>query len=243
MAEIRVVRTVAATGALVLLATLSTAARAPRQAPSPQPAAVASQSAVLKQYCVTCHNSRAKVGGLVLDTLDVAKVGDHADVWEKVVRKLRGGVMPPVGSPRPDKAGYETLTAWFEGELDKASAANPNPGRRDTFHRMNRAEYRNAVRDLLDLDVDVETLLPSDDGSYGFDNMAGVLRLSQSVMERYLAAAHKIGRAAVAPPATPVAEMFKLSPEMSQNDRAEGLPFGTRGGALLHYNFPQDGEY
>ena len=215
------------------------------QAPSSPtaPASPASPRALIDTYCVTCHNTRAKVAGLALDAADVTDVGAGVEVWEKVVRKMRGGVMPPPGRPRPDKAAYAGLVSSLEADLDRVAASHPNPGRVDSFHRLNRAEYRNAIRDLLALDMDVTELLPADDASYGFDNMAGVLKLSQSVMERYLAAAGKIGRMAIDPPATRVAETFKINPEMSQENRADGLPFGTRGGALLHYTFPQDGEY
>ncbi len=183
------------------------------------------------------------MGGFVLEGKDPRQAGKDAQIWEKVVRKLRAGVMPPVGRPRPDEAAYEQLTVEIETALDRASAQAANPGRVDTFHRLNRAEYRNAIRDLLDLDINVSALLPSDDASYGFDNMAGVLKLSPAVLERYLAVANKISRQAVNPPDTPVAETFKVSPERSQNDRQEGMPFGTRGGGLFKYHFPRDGEY
>ena len=147
-------------------------------------------------------------------------------MWEKVVRKLRGGVMPPVGAPRPDAATYDALAASLERTLDRAVTAKPNPGRVDTFHRLNRAEYRNAIRALLALDVDIDEMLPSDDASYGFDNMAGVLRLSQALLEQYLAVAGKISQLAINPSATPVTDTYKVSPERSQNDRLDGLPVG-----------------
>ena len=239
------VRTFLVTALAVVCLTGVAVAESPQSASS-LPVTTASaeaQRALLDQYCVTCHNARLQTGGLALEGLNVGRAADQPELWEKVVRKLRGGVMPPIGRPRPEKAAYDGLAVWLETELDRGAAANPNPGRRDTFHRLNRAEYGNAVRELLALDVDVTSLLPADDASYGFDNMAGVLRLSQSVMERYLSAADTISRSAVAPAATPVAETFRLSLERSQYDRADGMPFGTRGGALLHYKFPRDGEY
>jgi len=206
-------------------------------------AGTAADRALLDRYCVTCHNSRARTAGLALDALDGSQPGAQAETWEKVVRKVRGGVMPPPGQPRPDT---ETLLAFveaLEAGLDAAAAKNPDPGRVPTFHRLNRAEYMNAVRDLLAVEIDVHGLLPSDDASYGFDNMAGVLGLSPAVLEQYLAVAGRVTRAAVNPPPTAVTETFKVSPELSQNERVAGLPFGTRGGSLFRYTFPRDGEY
>ena len=223
-------------------------AAGPRQQASEaaQPSAAAAR-ALLDRYCITCHNDAQRRRGSIpisLQAVDVADVGADADVWERVVRKLRAGMMPPAGRPRPDRAAHDGLVAWLESELDRAAAAQPNPGRTETFHRLNRAEYRNAVRDLLALDVDVTALLPADDASYGFDNIAGVLRLNESLMERYLAAAARISRAAVGRPlAAPTAREFRVSENRRQYERVEGLPFGTRGGRLITYNFPQDGEY
>jgi uncharacterized protein DUF1592/uncharacterized protein DUF1588/uncharacterized protein DUF1585/uncharacterized protein DUF1587/uncharacterized protein DUF1595/cytochrome c len=203
-----------------------------------------SQRALLDRYCVTCHNQRLKTGGLTLDTMDVAAIGDHADTWEKVVRKLRGGLMPPPGRTRPDLATQDAFVAWLENELDQSAAAQPNPGRTETFHRLNRAEYHNVVRDVLALDIDVASLLPGDSASYGFDNMAGALKLSESLMERYLSAARKISRAAIGfAPSAPGAQTYHVSPALRQDDRIEGLPFGTRGGTLITHLFPQDAEY
>ena len=146
-----------------------------RATPSPQ-------RATIDRYCVSCHNTRLKTADLALDTLDLAAIGEHPEVWEKVVRKLRGGLMPPAGRPRPDQSTQDGLVAWLEKQLDTSAAARPNPGRTETFHRLNRAEYRNAVRDVLALDLDVAALLPADSASYGFDNMAGALKLSESLM-------------------------------------------------------------
>ena len=167
-----------------------------------------------------------------------------SETWEKVVRKLNAGMMPPPGRPRPDAETQRQLLSWLESELDRAAMINPDPGRTETFHRLNRTEYKNAIRDLLALDIDVAELLPPDDSSYGFDNNAGVLRLSQSLMERYLLASRKISRWALGiPPSAAVAHTFGLSSDQQQYERGDGLPFGTRGGILVPYAFPRDGEY
>jgi mono/diheme cytochrome c family protein len=200
--------------------------------------------ALVNRYCVSCHNDRLETGGFSFDPLAVADVAAHPEAWEKVVRKLRAGAMPPRPRPRPDQEIYDGFRAWLEGELDAAAAADPNPGRTETFHRLSRTEYRNAVRDLLALDVSVDDLLPADDTSYGFDNIAGVLGVSPTLMERYLSAARKIGRLAVASPVpSPTAETFRVASDLGQDRRMEGLPFGTRGGLVVDYNFPEDAEY
>jgi hypothetical protein len=205
---------------------------------------VAAQRALLDRYCVTCHNARAKTGGLTLEGVDLTRVGENAELWEKVVRKLRAGMMPPPGRPRPDAAGYSSIVAALEQDLDRAAATDPNPGRTETFHRLNRVEYQNAVRDVLGVDVDVTSLLPPDDAGYGFDNMAGVLRLSQALMERYLTASRRIARVAIgSPPPNAVADTFPVSTDLPQYERIEGLPFGTRGGTRVRYNFSRNGEY
>jgi hypothetical protein len=199
---------------------------------------------MLDTYCVTCHNQRLKTAGLALDTLNPSAVGEHPDVWERVVRKLRSGMMPPPGKPRPDQATYDRVRGLLETALDRTAAAAPDPGRTETFHRLNRTEYKNVIRDLLGLDVDVTSLLPQDDSSYGFDNIAGVLKINQTAMERYLTAARKVSRLAIGayvPPAG--SEIFIVSPQQPQYEHVEGLPFGTRGGTLIRYNFPVDGEY
>ena len=221
--------------------------------------APASHRALLDRYCVTCHNERLVAGrggapsplvsqlraiGLTLDTLDLAAVGDRPEVWETVVRKLRGGVMPPAGRPRPDDDATLAFAGWLESELDRVAAARPDPGRTAPLHRLNRAEYRNAVRDLLALEVDVDALLPADDSSYGFDNIETALRMSQSLLERYLAAATTVSRLAVgSPPPAVVGETYRLATDIQQHDRMDGLPFGTRGGALVTHLFPQQAEY
>ncbi len=199
---------------------------------------------LLDRYCVACHNDRLETGGLSLESMDLANVAGDAAVWEKVVAKLRAGAMPPQPRPRPEPAVYDGFRAWLETELDRAAAADLRPGRTEALHRLSRAEYRNVVRDLLDLDVDVSDLLPADDTSYGFDNIAGVLGVSPTLMERYLAAARKISRLAVGSPVpSPIAETFRVPSDQGQDGHVAGLPFGTRGGMLVDFNFPEDAEY
>ncbi len=159
------------------------------------------------------------------------------------MRKLRGRMMPPPGRPRPDEATYDSIVSYLETALDRSAAAQPNPGRVDTFRRLNRTEYQNAVRDLLALDVDVSSLLPKDDVSHGFDNV-GVGGLSPTLLERYLAAAQKVSRLAVGSPMpSPASYVVVLPTDLTQEDHVDGLPFGTRGGALVRHNFPLDGAY
>jgi hypothetical protein len=199
--------------------------------------------AAVDRYCVTCHNARVLAGGLALDALDVSKVDNDPATWEKVVRKLRGRMMPPAGLPRPDETTYDGLVSYFEAALDRASAAHPNPGRTDTFRRLSRVEYQNAVRDILALDVDVTSLLPKDDASHGFDNVASG-ELSPTLLERYLAAAQKVSRAAVGGPLpSPASHTVILPSDLTQEDHLEGLPFGTRGGTIVAHTFPLDGTY
>jgi mono/diheme cytochrome c family protein len=214
-------------------------------APVPLPSySVLEQRALLDQYCVTCHNARLKTGGVALDGADVAHPATGAAVWEKVIRKLSTGQMPPPGRARPDKEHNDALVSWLASEIDRDAAAHPNPGRTESIHRLNRAEYRNAVRDLLALDMDVAGLLPTDDMSYGFDNIAGVLRITPSLLDRYLAVARKISRVAVGDRAIlPTAETFRLRADLSQEVGFEALPIGTRGGASISYQFPLDAEY
>ena len=207
-------------------------------------AATARPEALLEQYCVTCHNGRVRTGGLALDAADLTNVAAHAETLEKAVRKLRTGAMPPVGARRPSQAGYDTLIDWLETALDRAEAAQPNPGR-PLIHRLNRTEYANAIRDLLDLDVgDVTELLPADDSSYGFDNIADVLGVSPLLQERYLAAADEISALAVGDATmAPGSDTFRLRQDLSQDRHVEGLPLGTVGGLHVAYMFPLDGEY
>src|SRR5215471_8921730 len=199
--------------------------------------------AMLDQYCVTCHNERAKTAGLMLDKMDVDHVANNAETWERVIRKLRGGMMPPTGRPRPKSDDIYKLISWLETSLDQAGGAKPNPGRA-SIHRLNRTEYGNAIRDLLSLEIDVNEVLPADDESNGFDNIADVLKLSPSLLEQYLAASRKISSIAVGNPSQPaVTQRYPMPPDISQEDHIEGLPLGTRGGMLIHHQFPLDGEY
>jgi hypothetical protein len=201
------------------------------------------ERAMLDKYCVTCHNQRLKTGGLTLDNLNLDKVADNAETWEKVLRKLHGGMMPPQGMPRPDGATVDQFTGWLETSLDRAAAAHPEPGR-TSLHRLNRTEYGNAIHDLLDLDIDAASFLPADDEANGFDNIADVLRFSPSLLEQYLSASDKISSLAVGDPSiTPISLVFQAPPDLDQEQHIEGLPLGTRGGIQIHYNFPLDGEY
>jgi hypothetical protein len=177
--------------------------------------------------------------------LDVAKVDEHAESWEKVVQKLRTGSMPPAGLPRPDPAIYQAMVTWAETALDQAAAIRPNPGRTEPFHRLNRTEYQNAIRDLLALDgFNIALLLPPDDMSYGFDNIAGVLRLSPTLLDQYLTAARKLSRLAIGDPAVaPSSDTYRTPLDLTQGSRLEDLPFGTRGGLAIRRYFPVDGEW
>ena len=224
----------------------------------------ASVEATLNRYCVTCHNDRIVSGrgtapsmlvsqlrtaGLALDALDVDHVGEDSDAWERVIRKLEARTMPPVGRPRPDEATYGEVVDWLETELDRAATNAPNPGRRPALHRLSRTEYQNAVRDLLALDslpkeFDVSTLLPADNVTSGFDNLAELLFVSPSTLERYLAAARKISRLAVGDTSMPpIVDRYQLDRDLIQDGHLDGLPLGTRGGTVIRSHLPADGEY
>lgn len=198
---------------------------------------------ILDRYCIGCHNQKSRAAGLMLDTLDVTHPAANPETWEKVVRKLRAGMMPPSGMPRPDRATLDAFTTRLEVELDRAGAAKPNPGS-PGLHRLNRTEYANAIRDLLALNVDAATLLPADDSSEGFDNIADALAISPALIERYAAAAVKISRLAVGDMSiSPSTATYRASADLSQIDHIEGLPLGTRGGILVRHTFPLDAEY
>ena len=197
---------------------------------------------LVQKYCFTCHNARAKTGGLVLEGLDPGETTTNAEVWEKVVRKVRGGMMPPQGMPRPDEATLDAFATQLETSLDEQAVHTPNPGHKP-IARLNRTEYGNAVRDLLDLRIDVAELLPPDDESDGFDNIAGVLKVSPSLLEQYLGAARQISGLAVGTDTRLNQWILHASPDTEQSDHVEGLPLGTRGGLIVRQNFPQDGEY
>jgi len=196
--------------------------------------------AIVDRYCVGCHNAKLMTANLALDKLDLGHLGEHAEIGEKVVRKLRAGMMPPTGMPRPDRATLEAFVASLENELDRSAVTYlPAPG----LHRLNRTEYTNAIRDVLALDVDATKFLPPDDSTHGFDNIAGALTLSPALMEAYLSAAGKISRLAIGDVSAPTQAVFEVPADTAQNYHIEGLPFGTRGGILIKYQFPADGEY
>jgi hypothetical protein len=198
---------------------------------------------VLDEYCTGCHNDAERTADLTLERLPLADVGEHAEVWEAVVKKLRGRMMPPAGEPLPDAAVTTELVAYLERSLDAAAAAHPNPGRK-ALHRLNRNEYGNAVRDLLGLEIDASAYLPNDSEAYGFDNIADVLGTDPSLMDRYLAAAWKVTSAAIGDTEiAPSVATYRVPPDRSQTDHVEGLPLGTRGGMLVQHHFPVDGEY
>jgi mono/diheme cytochrome c family protein len=195
---------------------------------------------VLDQYCVTCHNEKTKTANLLLDQLDLSNLDDHVDVAEKVVRKLRAGLMPPTGMVRPDPATLESLIRWMEDELDRTASTHlPAPG----LHRMNRVEYTNAIRDLLALEVDATKFLPVHDSTRGFDNQVAALTISPALMEAYLSAAGKISRLAIGNFEAPTQWVWDVPADTAQNHHIEGLPFGTRGGILFKHQFPADGDY
>jgi mono/diheme cytochrome c family protein len=218
----------------------TTAARASAAQPS---SAESDHAALVKQYCVTCHNQRLKTGGLTLDVPELTDVAAHADVWEKVIRKVRAGMMPPAGMPRPDAVAQRGLVTSLERTLDDAARRSPNPGR-PLAHRLNRAEYANAIRDLLALDVDATALLPPDDSSGGFDNNADVLGVSPVLLESYLDAAERVSALALGDMRTPpMGELFRVRQDASQDRQIDGLPLGTVGGLLIRRTLPLDGEY
>jgi hypothetical protein len=207
---------------------------------------VAERRALLDQFCVTCHNGRLRVADLELDAVDLSDVGEHAEVLEKVVRKMRAAAMPPPPRPRPEKSVYDGFRTWLEGELDRAAFANPNPGRAEAFQRLNQTHYRNAIRDLFDLEINVSELLPGDaPNEHGFDNNAGALSFSPVLMERYISAAHKVAGLAVgAAPRGEVIATYDVPLRLDQDYyQSEDLPFGSRGGTAIHHTFPVTGEY
>jgi hypothetical protein len=220
----------------------TTAASSAKPVPTTDAASAAGQRALLDRYCVPCHNDRARTANLSLAGLDLATVGDHPELWEKVVRKLRAGVMPPPDVKRPPLAEYEALRDWLEVEIDRKAATRVNPGS-VVLHRLNRTEYANVIRDLLDLEVDVATLLPPDDSARGFDNIAGSLTISPTLLEAYATAAARVARIAVGYWKSPTESTYLAPGDTSQNQQIEGLPIGTRGGMLVRHDFPADGEY
>ena len=209
----------------------------------PSAAAAAPYRALVSTYCVSCHNSKVKAGNLELDTIRTQDLAAHHETWEKVVLKLRARQMPPQGARQPDDAAHAAALTSLEAALDGLSAAVPNPGRTDTFRRLNRTEYRNAIRDLLALDIDPTALLPSDSASYGFDNLT-VGTLSPTLLESYVSAAEKISQLAVGRPGLSVGgTTIRIKPDITQEGHVDGLPLGTRGGSVMSHVFPTNGEY
>jgi mono/diheme cytochrome c family protein len=230
----------AAVLAMVWVGTEQVEAQRPQAAAAPT---ASPEAAFLTQYCLGCHNQRAKIAGLALDTLDLAQVGSHAETWEKVVKKIRTGMMPPSGARRPERAALDGFASELERRLDRAvdvNAALVTPA----LHRLNRTEYANAIRDLLALDIEVNVLLPADGSSQGFDNLAEALAVSPSLIQGYVSAALKISRLAVGDKTMAPSQLtFSPPPGLAQDRHIEGLPLGTRGGMLIHYTFPLDAEY
>jgi mono/diheme cytochrome c family protein len=213
------------------------------QQPATRAASAGDQHATVQKYCATCHNGRTKAGGLALDSMDFENIPAGAAVWEKSLKKMRVGMMPPPSAPQPDAASRASLISWLTTTLDGAAAARPNPGR-PVLHRLNRAEYANAVRDLLALDVDPSGLLPPDDSAYGFDNVGDVLGMSPVLLERFMEAANKVGALAIGDPDIgTAAQTFHIRQDASQDTHVEGLPIGTVGGILAKVTLPLDAEY
>jgi cytochrome c5 len=237
----RVLVVATATFAVALCASL---AGSPEQQQTTAAAAAPMPSrALIDTYCVACHNQRVKTAGVAFDNADLSDVAKDADLWEKALRKLRGGMMPPPGARRPDATSVETFTAALERELDAAAARNPNPGR-VALHRLNRAEYANAIEDLLGIRVDAAALLPKDDEADGFDNVASVLTVSPSFLDQYISAARVVtARAMGNAAARPGSTTYRPARGTDQAMRVEGLPLGTRGGVIVEHQFPADGDY
>jgi mono/diheme cytochrome c family protein len=232
---------VVALGAALVCSNSGASAQQPVRSTTTTVPGTATHQATLQQYCVTCHNARLKTGGLAIDQLDVANIRHDAETWEQVVRRLRVGAMPPRGARRPDAATSNALISWLEGELDKAGTNNPG---RPTLRRLNRAEYANAIRDLLALDVDVTSLLPPDGSAFGFDNVADAQGSSPALLQAYLAAARRISAVAVGDSRIGVgSSTYTARQDLSQDVHLEGLPLGTVGGLKATHTFPLDAEY
>ncbi|MBZ5601881.1 MAG: DUF1592 domain-containing protein [Acidobacteriia bacterium] len=230
--------------AVAFLAAAGLAQTPPAAAPQQTgPMTLTAQKAMVTQYCSGCHNDKLKSGGFTFSKVDLAKPGDSAEQLEKVIRKLQAGMMPPAGMPRPNAATVKGFVTAVSNGVDQAAAAHLNPGR-PPLHRLNRTEYANSIRDLLKVDVDVSQLLPPDDSSHGFDNMADVLTISPALMEGYIRAAGRISREAVGDKdAAAVTSTYQISRTISQMRHVDGAPMGTRGGMVITHDFPADGEY
>ena len=231
----------------ITLAGIVSAQAAGQQSSEPSPSEASQFRGVLNRYCITCHNERLRTAELLLDQMDVANPTANPQVWEKVIRKLRTAAMPPVGMPRPDPAIYDAFAAYLETVLDNDAAVNPNPGR-PVVSRLNRAEYVNAVRDLLAIDptaIDIPSYLPADDSGFGFDNIGDVLSVSPVLLERYMSVAQRLRRLAIGDPTIrPESKTYSIPKLLMQDDRmSEAMPFGSRGGIAINHHFALDGEY
>lgn len=201
---------------------------------------------LIDQYCVACHNAQFQNADMMLDNLDLNQLSQDAHIWERVIRKLRSRAMPPPGSPRPPESTYVTMIAWMQDQIDQAAALTPNPGRTETFHRLNRYEYRTAIADLLALDIDVAAMLPADNTfDAGFDNNGAMLSVSPALLESYLLAARKLSYLAVGiTPSAPTIDNYKVPLNLIQDERTDPRqPFGSRGGIVIDHYFPVDGRY
>jgi len=232
--------------AVIILGVLGISGQAPKPAATALITTADAEKAFLTQNCVTCHSTAQKARGfepalrLTIDNLDPAHVEKDPETWEKIVRKVRAGMMPPSGMPRPNPQVFESGIVFLETELDRTAKSHiPPPG----LHRMNRIEYANAIRDLLDIQIDPSKYLPSDDSTRGFDNIAGALGISPTLLEGYVSAAGKISRLAIGDISTPVQTTYRVAEDTDQDYHVEGMPFGTRGGMIAQHEFPADGEY
>jgi mono/diheme cytochrome c family protein len=229
--------------ALFLCLQVETSAQDVAPTTSASSSTASSHRQTLDRYCVTCHNDKTKTGGLSLQQVDPSTPATHPDIWEKVVRKVQTGTMPPPNMPQPPKEDRRALQTWLETSLDAAAAARPNPGRTETLRRLNRTEYQNAIRDLLALDIDAASLLPPDESGHGFDNVT-VGDLPPTLLDRYISAAQKVSRLAIGSTQTSLqADIIRLPADLTQENHVAGLPIGTRGGVSIPYTFAQDGEY
>jgi hypothetical protein len=240
-------RTLGGISVVLLAASAMTSSTARQQAPPPSGPVRSNERETIRQftdlYCVACHNREDKTAGLALDAMSEEDVSRNSKAWERVVKKLVARQMPPDDEVRPTQRAYNSIVAVLESTLDRAAALNPDPGRTLAFRRLNRTEYQNAIRDLLALSIDASTMLPTDDSSHGFDNVT-VGDLSPTLLDRYITAAQRISRLAIGSPGrSPGGDTIRIRPDLTQEEHVLGLPIGTRGGALISYTFPQDGDY
>jgi hypothetical protein len=240
-------RTLGGISVVLLAASAMTSSTARQQAPPPSALVRSNERETIRQftdlYCVACHNREDKTAGLALDAMSEEDVSRNSKAWERVVKKLVARQMPPDDEVRPTQRAYNSIVAVLESTLDRAAALNPDPGRTLAFRRLNRTEYQNAIRDLLALSIDASTMLPTDDSSHGFDNVT-VGDLSPTLLDRYITAAQRISRLAIGNPGrSPGGDTIRIRPDLTQEEHVLGLPIGTRGGALISYAFPQDGDY